>query len=72
MIVKTNYKISQNAAGGASRHNGMKVSGCPDGRTPLKVQSGEMSGRNIYSEQQTNLSDKHIVSRYSQGFGLSS
>lgn len=51
----------------ASRHNGMKVSGCPDGRTPLKVQSGEMSGRNIYSEQQTNLSDKHIVSRYSTG-----
>lgn len=57
----------------ASRHNGMKGSGCPDGRTPPQNQSGEMSGRNIYSEQQTNLSDKHIVSRYpTQGFGLSS
>lgn len=42
-----------------------EMSGCPDGRTALKVQSREMSGRNIYSEQQTNLSDEHTVLRYS-------
>lgn len=42
-----------------------EISGCSDGRTTLRVQSREMSGRNIYSEQQTNLSDKHIVLGYS-------